>query len=284
MSKKRDADVIKSMVVISDLHCGSQLGLCPPIVRLDSGGYYQHNKAQAKVWGAWQEFWYDWVPRITDGEPFAVVVNGDIIDGRHHGSTDQISQNLADQERIAIQCLEPFAKQCAGRFFVVRGTSAHVGPSGEGEESVASALGAVKDSEGNSSRNELWIKVGSGLCHIMHHIGTAGSMHYESTAVMRELSEEYTEAGRHSRRPPDVVIRSHRHRAIMVQVPTENGLGISMTTPGWQLKTDFVFRIAGARISTPQIGGCVIRQGDEDVYARLFYRGVGSPKTEVVHV
>jgi hypothetical protein len=78
-----------------------------------------------------------------------------------------------------------------------------------------------------------------------------------------------------------VVIRSHRHRAIQIIIPTDTGLGISMTTPGWQLKTPFVYRVAGARVSMPQIGGCLVRQGDEELHTRIFYRSIGRPRTEV---
>jgi len=273
--------IIRNLAVVSDLHCGSQLGLCPPVAHLDGGGTYRASRAQRKVHAVWLDYWRKWLPEVTHGEPFAVEVNGDCLDGRHHGSTDQISQNLTDQAAIAYELLAPVRDLCEGRLYMVRGTEAHVGPSGEEEEALARRLGAIPDADGNAARQELWIQVGTGLVHLMHHIGTAGSTHYESTAVMRELAEEYTEAGRHRRRPPDVVIRSHRHRAIQIIIPTDTGLGISMTTPGWQLKTPFVYRVAGARVSMPQIGGCLVRQGDEELHTRIFYRSIGRPRTEV---
>jgi hypothetical protein len=34
----------------------------------------------------WREWWDVFVPVATKGEPFAVVVNGDTVDGVHHGS------------------------------------------------------------------------------------------------------------------------------------------------------------------------------------------------------
>jgi hypothetical protein len=39
-------------------------------------------------------------------------------------------------------------------------------------------------------------------------------------------------------------------------------------TPAWQGKTPYVWKIPGARISEPQLGGIVIRQGDEEFYYR----------------
>lgn len=263
MSKKP----INNLIVVSDLHCGCQLGLCPPTVSLDAGGYYQAAPLQRKMWRWWQHFWGIWVPRVTRGEPFSVCVNGDALDGRHHRAVTQISQNLADQQRIAHEVLAPVRDLCDGRLYMVRGTEAHVGESGENEEDLAVLLGAIPDGSGRHSRFELWIKVGNGLCHIMHHIGTSTRTAYQSSGPMGELTEEFVEAAKARQAPPDVVVRSHRHRHIEIRIPTENVYGIVFTTPGWQLKTPFTFK-TGHRVSLPEIGGSLIRQGDEELYTR----------------
>ena len=259
-----------NLIVISDPHCGCQFGLCPSEgVRLDGGGWYAPSRYQRQVWAWWQEFWSEWVPTVTRGEPFSVVVNGDATDGRHHRSVTQVSQNESDQARIAEQCLAPVVELCEGDFYLVRGTEAHVGPSAENEERLAKSLGATPDSDGNYSRYELWLRIGGKcLCHLSHHIGTTGATHYESTAVMKELAEAFTEAGRWRDDPPDVVVRSHRHRGIEIKIPTARDYGISFTTPGWQLKTPFVYKIPGGRAAPPQFGGSLVRQGDEEFYAR----------------
>jgi hypothetical protein len=260
--------MIKNLIVVSDLHCGCKMGLCPPVVSLDDGGEYRASRLQLKVWSWWEEFWEQWVPEVTHGEKYSVVINGDAIDGVHHNSVTQISNNITDQLRIARSALEPIAKKCKGRFYVVRGTEAHVGQSGQDEEKLAEMLGAVQDKEGAFSRYEVWIRIGKALAHVMHHIGTTGRTHYETSAVMAELGEEYVQAGRWKMEPPDVVVRSHRHRCIEVKLPTYLGYGYSFTTAGWQLKTPFTYRIPGGRVTTPQIGGSLIRMGDKDLYTR----------------
>jgi hypothetical protein len=253
------------------------MGLCPnEPIHLDDGGEYNSSDLQRKVWSWWMEFWDEWVPRACHNEPFGVVVNGDSLDGVHHGATTQISHNLGDQALIAENILRPVAER-AEKFFMIRGTEAHVGPSGVEEERLAKSLGAIPDEQGRHARYELWARVGKGLVHIMHHIGTTGSSHYESTAIMKELTESYAEAGRWRREPPDVVVRSHRHRHLEVRVPTNLGYGISFCTAGWQLNTPFTYRTAGGRITTPQIGGSLIRQGDEDLYTRHKTWGVERP-------
>lgn len=212
------------------------------------------------------------MPLVTRGEPFDIVVNGDSLDGVHHGSTTQVSQNLEDQSRIAIKVLSPIVER-AQRFFIVRGTESHVGKSGVKEEELAERLGATPNSEGQYARHELWIRVGEALCHVMHHIGTTGSAAYESTAIHKELVESLTESARHRIEPPDVVVRSHRHRyfktSFAASAHGDSRDAIALVTPGWQAKTPFAFRIPGGRVSLPQFGGVLIKAGDEDpVYTR----------------
>lgn len=256
---------IKNIIVISDTHFGCQLGLCPPIVKLDNGGTYHHSGLQKKVWNMWEYFWNEWTPTVTKGEPYIIVHNGDAIEGTHHNSVTQISHNITDQISIAKSVLDPIvnAKKCEG-YYHIRGTEAHVGKSGQSEEGLAKALGAIPDEIGNYARWELWMKLNKCLIHFSHHVGTTQSANYESTAPFKEYIESLTDAARWQNQPPDVIVRSHRHRAIETRIPTANGYGISLVTPAWQLKTPFTYRISLGRSSMPQIGGVLIRHGDED--------------------
>src|SRR5262245_35739467 len=98
----------KTLVVVSDTHCGCRVGLCPPQpMRVDGGGQYVPSTFQRKMWAYWRVFWDEWVPEVTRGEPFDLVHNGDAIDGVHHHSTTQISQSIKDQLRIAMAVMEP---------------------------------------------------------------------------------------------------------------------------------------------------------------------------------
>ncbi|HUT10952.1 MAG TPA: hypothetical protein VMY42_10675 [Thermoguttaceae bacterium] len=283
MAKRMTPKSVNNLIVVSDLHCGCQAGLCPPNgIGLDEGGHYQPSALQQTVWKWWQEFWDVWVPSACHNEPYAVAVNGDALDGRHHGATHQVSQNLADQARIAEVVLRPIVERCAA-LYLIRGTEAHVGASAENEERLGRAIGAKPDEQGRYARPELRVRIGGRSCaHLMHHIGTTGTSHYESSAVLKELVETYSEAGRWGRQPFDAVVRSHRHRFIMVTVPTSRGYGFSFVTPGWQLKTPFTYKIPGGRVTTPQVGGSLLRQGDEDFYTRHFVRDIDPPKEEIL--
>lgn len=271
-STPTNREVANSLIVFSDTHCGCRLGLHPyQPTRLDDGGFYYPSEFQQKVWSLWEEFWNDWVPLVTRGEPYDIVHNGDAIDGVHHGSTTQVSHNIHDQLRIAEECIAPQVERCkrlGGTYYHIRGTQAHVGQSGVYEEQLARALGAKPNELGQHARYDLWKRVGNCLVHLLHHVGTTSSAAHEASAVNAELTAEYVEAARWNREPPDFIVRSHRHRSIAVDMNSAKGYAAAIVTPAWQGKTPFVWRVPGARTSEPQFGGLIVRQGDEEYYYR----------------
>lgn len=270
------------LVAISDTHCGCRMGLIPPEgIVLDDGGTYSPSRFQLAMWEIWLEFWNEWVPRVTKGEPWDLLHNGDALDGVHHGSVTQISHNLEDQHKIARACLsEPVARCIAsgGRYYHVRGTEAHVGKSAAEEERLASSLGATVNEAGQAARWELWHRIGPGrgaLIHAKHHIATTGSSAYESTAVHKAFVAMFMESGRWGDEPPQVLVRSHRHRHFEERIALRDGYGIATVTPGWQGLTPFIHRFTEAPL--PQFGGIVIRRGDEELHSRFFVRRIGRP-------
>jgi hypothetical protein len=253
-------------------------------VKLDHAGIYTRNTLQDRLGDMWNYFWKQWVPLVTKGEDYVIVHNGDIIDGVHHKTTHQISHNLTDQKKIAIQMLEPVINngKCVG-YYQIRGTDVHSGESGAQEETIAEELGAIKDEFKNFSRFELWMKMNGSLIHFTHHVGMTSSTSYESTALHKELVEAYNESGRFGNRPPDCVVRSHRHRQFEEKLSSKNGYAIGFITPAWQLKIPFVYKVVLGRSSTPQIGGYLIRCGDEDpMYTRFKVWSMERTKTVTI--
>jgi hypothetical protein len=159
--------------------------------------------------------------------------------------------------------------------FIIRGTPVHSGESGVDEERLAKRLGAKPNSAGQSARYELWARMGSFIIHAAHHIGTTSSSQHEVSAVNSELTAMFTEAGRWEKRPPNIIVRSHRHRCSEIRLPSERCYAHAFVTAGWQLKTPFAYKVAGARVSTPQIGGSIICLGDEEPYTRHKVRDIG---------
>ena len=226
---------------------------------------------QLKLADYWDYFFDEWVPEATRGEPWMLVINGDAIEGDHHRNRTPFSINPVDQCRCAEMLIAPKAKKAVG-LYMIRGTEAHVGKSASEEELLGKSLGAIPNTDGQYVRWDLWKRIGDKkLVHFLHHIGTTGSQAYEATAVIKELTEEFIEAARWRRESPDCICRSHRHRHIEVAVATgsdsgDTGRAIAVVTPCWQGKPPFAWKIAGARLSTPQFGGVLIRYA----HGRLF--------------
>lgn len=275
---------IKNVVVLSDTHFGSKLALCPPEVKLDEGGYYKASALQNKIYKHYQYCLRNFIPSIVKGEKFVVVHNGDIIDGDHHNTSTIITKNLKDQENIAVEVLSQFTKiKGFSGFYFVRGTSAHSGEVAEYEERIAQRLNAIPDSNGNYTRYELWLRFGRRgiLIHFSHHISSTNSSAYESTAPYKEMIEAYVEAGRWRLQPPDVVVRSHRHRHFNITIDSHNQNAMMIVTPSWQLKTPYVYRSLLGRSSLAQIGMIIIREGTEvPVYERKCIINIKRPKEE----
>jgi hypothetical protein len=274
---------INYLAVASDTHCGSTLGLCPPQgVPLDDGGDYYPSELQKRVWQWWEEFW-NWVDTQTGGEPYAVCCNGDSIEGQPHGSVAVVSPNWTDQVNIAVECWRDVVKSCKGRYYHIRGTEAHVGKSGQFEEQVAKRLGARPNSVGQHARPELWIRVGEALVHVSHHIGTSGSMAYETSAVQKELEQMLVESARSNVEPPRVIIRSHRHSYVETRKNSSLGMLSACTTPGWQLKTPFAYKVAGARRTQPDFGGVLVcfHKEDKVPFVQAWQRTLDRPEPEI---
>jgi hypothetical protein len=268
----RQINDVNNIIVVSDIHGGCKLAVCPPEgIDLDDGGKYMPSGFQRKLYGMWRHFWDEWVPFAVRGERYCIVVNGDAVEGTHHRATTPISHNMGDQCKVTKALLAPEVEKAKGGFYMVRGTEAHVGISAVTEEGMAQALGAIPNDEGQYCRWDLWKQIGDGkLVNFLHHVGTTSSTAYESTAVYKELTEMYVEASRWRQQPPDIIVRSHRHRNIQITIPVgtvdgQTSEASAIVTPAWQGKTPFAWKIPGARISTPQFGGVSIRFSDDGV-------------------
>ena len=106
--------------------------------------------------------------------------------------------------------------------------------------------------------------------NFLHHVGTTSSTAYKFHRPFRGTDRMYVEAARWRTTPPDIIVRSHRHRSIQITIPVGTAEGQSseasaIVTPAWQGKTPFAWKIPGARISTPQFGGVSVRYSDDGV-------------------
>lgn len=249
--------------IVSDLHCGSTLGLCPADgVPLDDGGHYMPSDAQRKLWQCWLDYWADVELAVGDGDKLVVVLNGDILDGDHHHTAQILSKNLsATQHDAALRALVPALRLEPAAIHLVRGTEAHVGASAEHEERLARDLGCEKCPEtGAYSRWHLQALSSGVLLDFAHH-GRLGQRPWtKSTGPTTLAAQIALAAAKAGARCPDVAIRAHYHQ----WADSFDNHPVRVIQLGcWQLSTAYVHRVAAG--SVPEIGG-VILTCDEGEY------------------
>lgn len=250
--------------IVSDLHCGSTLGLCPPEgIQLDDGGWYQPSTPQKELWGCWEEYWRAVKNALQPGDRLFVVVNGDAVDGDHHGTAQIVSRNMAaTQHAIALATLQPAIELNPKRFIVIRGTEAHVGGSGAHEEALARALPVqtIGNDKTGAHSHWHWQAVSEGVLMDFAHHGSVGKLPHTRSNPAKALAVKImVAAARHGTRMPDVVYRSHAHQA--ADTFTEFPVRV-IQTRAWQLSTAYVERIAAG--SLPEIGAVIqINEGGQ---------------------
>jgi hypothetical protein len=235
------------LVVVSDLHCGSTVALCPPEYPMLDDGEWGLNAIQRWIWDRWTSFGH-WVEDYARGRPYVLLVNGDAIEGVHHGTKEVVHADTGVHVSIAVDCLRPLASK-ASRTYVVRGTGAHVGHSAE--HAIGRAIGAV-DADGVYSRHHWLFRVGPTVVSAKHHIGTSVRRSLRGTQLSIHLEEERAECAAAGYQVPDLVIRSHRHCYGHYQ--TEDAQIV--VTPAWQALTGFGWKVVPNAI--PTIGGVIL--------------------------
>jgi hypothetical protein len=210
------------------------------------------------------ECYKDMVERIRDLKPAPIVVaNGDMIQGVNRQDGQLISNNLADQVRAAETLLAPIV-EASERFYMVRGTEWHDGRAAEDVESLARALGAIKDPDTEQSTWwELYLDLGGPVIHCAHHVGVSSVPWYEATVPLRDTLLQLSELSRfYGPEAPNLrmVVRSHRHRFISVFAPPDLQ---TVVTPAWQLRTAFAYKKAASML--PQIGWVLAVWDGEDI-------------------
>ena len=240
------------VVCLGDTHCGSTVGLCPPEgLELDDGGLYEPNKAQRWLWNNWEEAWakIKSVKRKNRKAKLHLILNGDLIDGDHHRTT-QIATGLTGVHmRCAMESLRVPLALKPNTIHVLRGTPSHVGRAGGSEEGIARALKAaswpvVGDPDtGMKSSYSRVIQVGNTRFDIKHH-GRMGRRAHTKGPYMRWFAQDiFFNHMMDGDDPPDVAIRSHFHQFAdsgrIHKIKTR-----AVALPAWQLATEYVHRVA----------------------------------------
>lgn len=228
-------------VHIGDLHIGSSVALCPPVVRLDDGGTHYASEDQLWFWKCWCEFWRDTAElKESLGCRVLAVFGGDLRDGDHHRTTQLWAVNEHDQGIAVIEALRITEPVIDGAVFV-RGTGAHSGPASIAEEDYARFL-ATKGWRiwKNKERYSFWTwtAVIEGVrIQVKHSPGTMSWVpHTRDGAASRQAQYTWEEYMKSGEPPPDMAVFHHVHvRGRGFYEDTECAF-----VPSWQMPTNWV--------------------------------------------
>lgn len=261
------------VAIKSDIHAGSTLGACPPDgVRLDDGGMFMPSKPQVWLYECMLDYWAAVAKARTQHKAGLVVVyNGDLFDGpAHHGTPQCISSHPEPQMYLATTLFGLGKKLRPDRTYIVRGTEAHVGPSGATEEAFAAMIGAQKNHDAH--RYSWWhlrLNINGTRFDFQHHPSSKGNLPWTRPGMMARLAFRiWTEHKERNLEHPHIAIRSHTH----VHGDSYDAHRTrAIITPAFQLKTAFGHKVAADSIA--DVGGLIVicyPDGTYDVQKKLY--------------
>lgn len=241
----------KLVFVLSDLHCGSTVGLLPPSFKTLEGQKVDQNPIQQWLWRCWTDA-MQWIDEISDGDPYAVVLGGDLIEGSHHRTTQIISPDIGDHVEAAIHCLRSLTQKSKATF-IVKGTDCHTGNT---ETVVGKALKTRINPETDlPSWDRLTLDVNGVRCVFRHHIGTTTRRGLAGTQLSMQLAEEQVEAANNGEPIPRVLCCAHRHKVGYYQ----DSNGICLVTGAFQDLTRFAHKVVSQARCNPSIAALDFR-------------------------
>lgn len=237
------------LAVVSDLHVGSTVALCPPGgIALEDGGRYTPNVAQVWIWDQWIRYRDILAGYRRGGWKIVLLVNGEFIDGLHHESSQLAANSPEIMAAAAVEVMMPMVNTCDA-LYVTRGTEAHSGHGAASDFAIARELGAVRDPDSGQCAAYQWrIDVGGVVVDAAHHVTGGSRMTTRGNNIRAEMQDAIL-AGC----PPDIMIRSHVHTYAdtgRMFWPRQ-----ACVTPAWQLKTAFAHRVT--RLPAREVGGVV---------------------------
>ena len=203
----------KRIVVLSDLHCGSLVGLTPP-------AWHTGDELQRDMWQWYQR------EMVNLGPVHACFVLGDCIDGKgkKSGGVEQITTDLIEQTDMATCALRHVQTE---NFVIVHGTDYHVSVEGEDlERLIARNLNA-------RIGGHEWVAVNGVIFDLKHKIGASQLEHTRHTAIARERLANMLWADRKMAPRAHVFLRGHVHYHIGAHGPGWHGMTLpAMQGPG----------------------------------------------------
>jgi hypothetical protein len=239
---KKAADQTSILVVCSDLHCGSSVGLMPPDSENLAGNTinFGKNHHQAWLWECWQDALAQ-VAAIAGRDAYAVLVNGDATEGIHHRSPEVVASLIENHCAMAAEALKPLTSKAAATF-VTKGTECHTH---DVETYLARLIGAQDD----VAREKWLINIHGCAIDATHHIGATSRAYLEASALSITLGNARLNSVRAGHPVAQVYLRGHRHCGGVFS----DGSGLIGVTGGWQFLTRHGHKVVPDSVPRPSI-------------------------------
>jgi predicted phosphodiesterase len=240
---------MKRILVVSDMHIGSNVAVMPLEVVVEPSDVQRAQRIEANI--LQKSLFKNWQTMCDDaGRIDACFVLGDSCDGSNIKSRgfELWTSNLHQQVTTACDLLSMIR---TNRYYGIQGSYYHVSENTSSDLAVMSSLEKCKTEFGT----DLAVTIDGHRMHLAHEISFSQSPVSKFTSLQRELinSNLYKEFfGKF-----ELILRGHIHEGRMIN----DALGLVAVCPCWKLRDSYAAK-KGLTIA-PQIGYLLLNIGDE---------------------
>lgn len=229
------ADHYDCCLIASDLHVLSTFALLRPGFVTTEGNEVGVNRLQEWLWSQFLSC-VEEVKQLANGRPFPLILNGDLLEGNHHRTTEILAADEVEHARASVYTLQPLT-DIAAESFVVEGTECHTGNL---EHYIAKEIGATPSPDGKYAWPLLHISIHDCLGSVRHHISTTSREWLGASGIGINAANAQLAAARAGQPIPKWIASGHRHKPGLV---TDGYSHLAVVSPAWQGLTRYARKV-----------------------------------------
>lgn len=231
------------IVKMGDTHSGSSTALFPDYqmtFKLDEKNYFSYSPTSYQT-GMYNHFIAcgKKAKELSKGKRLKVVMNGDAIDGNHHGTQQLVTRNPKHHSEIHVELMETFLDVCGysikngDELYYVSGTESHTGWE---EYGIAAAMQAYNA----KYSDELMLNINSRRFWWTHQGPKPGKGVKEGNPLRNFAADVYWDCLKEKRQPPHMISTSHYHKSSYESFNDSYAHTVHIEVlPSFQIKTRF---------------------------------------------
>ena len=267
---------IRAAVFISDIHSGSTESILQPGFVTEKNQPIGQTPIAAWFYECWK-IGHDWLADLLPEKEYALIINGDCVEGNHHRTTEIWSPDTRNHAKAAKELLRPVAERAA-KTYMVKGTACHVGGS---ENSIAEYIGAEVNPEFDQP---YWMRLDANICgcrvSVRHHFPATSRSYLEASQHSIQLGNAVNEAVRVGDVAPQILVGAHRHRTGHFC----DGNRLTVITGAWQGLTEHGFKVVPDGRPCPSIYVLDWRDIPDGELPRGHFRRFNPPLNQAVNI